>query len=165
MLVFVSFSYLYSEKELSYQQKQSYGEFNTAVKDNNINKVKTLLKSTSANETNQFGFAPLHVAAAQGNLAMVQLLIEEGADVNVRTKNKSKSTPLGEATGAGKLAVVKLLVEKGANINAILGYGFTALHNAAGEGYLDIVKYLIENDADPDGGVEVPQCRWVGSFV
>jgi ankyrin repeat protein len=36
---------------------------------------------------NVFGFAPLHIAAARGNTAVVKLLVERGADRNARTND------------------------------------------------------------------------------
>ena len=45
--------------------------------------------------------APLHEAAAQGNLAVIELLLEAGADANVRDASYD-STPAGWAEHFGQ---------------------------------------------------------------
>ena len=59
---------------------------------------------------------PLHFAATNGHVSMVKLLVERGADVNV--KSQWGQTPLHYAAGEGHVAMVKLLVELGAEVGA-----------------------------------------------
>ena len=69
----------------------------------------------NVNAKNSKGFTALHAAANEGHLAVVQFLVEKGADVN---SDHDGWTPLYMATGHGHLAVVQFLVEKGADIHA-----------------------------------------------
>ena len=56
-------------------------------------RVKALLAAgANPNVQDQYGTAPLHVAADEGNLALVKLLIENGANLNVEDVNHQ--TPL-----------------------------------------------------------------------
>jgi len=56
----------------------------------------------------------LHIAAASGNIAIVQMLKEHGAHINVQ--DDSGDTPLHYATREGQQAVVRyLLMECGAD--------------------------------------------------
>ena len=96
------------------------------------------------------GCASLHEAAKSGNLAEVERLIKEGADVNA--KDKTGETPLHGAAETGRKDVVELLISKGANVNAAAWSGFyagyqTPLHYAAAGGNIEIAKLLLSKGA------------------
>lgn len=57
----------------------------------------------------QSGFTPLHLAAKHTHVDTVQLLIEQGADVNASGRNGL--TPLHLATHYGSLILVRVLLE------------------------------------------------------
>jgi ankyrin repeat protein len=61
------------------------------------------------------GETALHLAAGEGHLEIVKLLLEHGADVNAKT---AYETALHLAAGEGHLEIVKLLLEHGADVNA-----------------------------------------------
>jgi ankyrin repeat protein len=88
----------------------------------------------------------LMAAASKGNLEMVKLLIEKGADVE--DKDKDGATVLVHATLMGNPEIVRFLIDKGADVNAQTSQGLTALMMAADQGNLEIVKFLIEKGAD-----------------
>ena len=94
----------------------------------------------------QFGGTPLHWAAVQGKDAVVTLLLERGADLNLT--NNDGRTPLHLAAAQGHLAVATLLVGKGAVINAQDKDGNTPLHFAAATGSKAIVELLLARQAD-----------------
>ena len=81
---------------------------------------------------------------------MVQLLLEKGADVNMKTKDNGKQTELHLAAGNSNETRVQLLLEKGADINANDTSGWTALMWAAWRGYETSVRSLVEKGADID---------------
>ncbi len=66
---------------------------------------------------------PLMVAAAEGMLSVVQLLLHEGADVRITGQNKM--TALHEAAGNGHVEIVDLLIAKGADVNSTSSDGVT----------------------------------------
>ena len=71
----------------------------------------------------------LHQAAARGDVARIERLIDAGKDVNARTA--SGKTPLHEAAASGQSAAIKALAVKGADLNARDGKGRTPLYIAA----------------------------------
>jgi ankyrin repeat protein len=91
----------------------------------------------------------LFYAAAKGDLAKVQRLVEKGADINYQHSSLfGRASPLFAASSKGQLGVVKYLVENGADINAKTRDGSVPLHNAAYLGHFAVVQYLVENGAD-----------------
>ena len=91
---------------------------------------------------------PIFYAAKEGNLEMVQSIIEEqNFDVNTKYE-KDGSTALHWAAYGGQYDVVKYLVEHGADVNAKDNNDMTPLMDAAQEGHLEVVKYLVEHGAD-----------------
>lgn len=94
---------------------------------------QTLESSTYESEINSLESREtlLYIAAGNGDLDIVELLIDEGADVNVG--NNHNSTPLHIAVWCKNPAVVALLLEKKANPNARNNNNYTPLHNAVKE--------------------------------
>ncbi|PTB62151.1 ankyrin, partial [Trichoderma citrinoviride] len=96
---------------------------------------------------------PIHVAAQNGHLEAVKLLLKlDPGDINIETKNGA--TPLLLASGgetASHLEVARYLIEQGAaiNLDAADESGKTALHHACGLGAIDmVVQHLLEKGAD-----------------
>ena len=84
--------------------------------------------------------------AAWGEYEIAVLLLENGADVNV--KDRWSETPLHQAVAhhSGKIAV--LLLENGADVNAKGFHDYTPLHDAASQGAREMVTLLLEHGAD-----------------
>jgi ankyrin repeat protein len=99
------------------------------------------------------GRAPLHLAAWFGLLAIVQELIVQGADVNIR--DYLKETPLHWAARKGNVTIAQELIGRGADVNATeMTYDITPLHCAASEGYFEMVRYLLESGANTEKKVK-----------
>ncbi|CZT51947.1 related to ankyrin repeat protein [Rhynchosporium secalis] len=88
------------------------------------------------------GKTSLHLAAAHDWIDIVELLLENGADISA--KSDGGWTPLHNACEFGFEKVVRTLVEAGSDVNAKLLTGITPLHLAAQRGHLGVVKYLLE---------------------
>lgn len=56
----------------------------------------------------------IHSAAAQGDVAQLERLLSQGAEVNAREPNNGSSTPLHAAAKHGHLAATNLLLQHGA---------------------------------------------------
>jgi uncharacterized protein len=100
-------------------------------------------------------------AALAGDITVMRLLLERGADPNVPTF--SNTTALMAAAGVnwsvgqtyteskeGLMEAVQLCLEKGADVNAINSMGFTALTGAVNRASDDIVELLVRHGARMD---------------
>tara|TARA_B100000745_G_C20141947_1_gene391523 strand:+ start:592 stop:1143 length:552 start_codon:yes stop_codon:yes gene_type:complete len=86
----------------------------------------------SVNSCDYDGDTPLHVATVWGDTGAVELLIENGADVNA--KGDMGCTPLYNAISFGHARCVEILLSKGANINDSNELGSSSLERAKTEG-------------------------------
>ncbi|XP_047231430.1 cyclin-dependent kinase 4 inhibitor C isoform X3 [Girardinichthys multiradiatus] len=86
--------------------------------------------------------------AMLGNSALVNALLEAGADPNVRDMIL-KLTVTHDAAREGFLETVRVLVDRGADVNLADENGNLPLHLAAKEGHLEVVKLLLELTEDP----------------
>ena len=73
-----------------------------------------LLNAARVAVTNRFGITPLSLACQNGNTAMVELLLERGADPN--TVIRGGETVLMTAARTGKSGPVKALLVRGAKV-------------------------------------------------
>ena len=92
---------------------------------------------------------PLLIEALEsGNTAVVQQLIEEGINLNVK---RDGVTPLMLAASKGRAEIAEVILQAGVNINEISDDGWTALHKAAydqtGTGIVDL---LMQSGIDVD---------------
>lgn len=107
----------------------------------------------SANWVNFDGQTAFIRAALAGDIALMRLLLEHGADPNLTTNEGS--TALMAAAGLNfvvsqtfthpneeYLEAARLCLEKGNNVNAINNQGLTAMHGATNRGFDDMVKLL-----------------------
>ncbi len=119
---------------------------------------------------------PLGNAAKAGDIAEIERLLDEGADVNesglatplfyaiqykhtdaVRlliergadvNKASTWGTPLNEAAKQGNAEIVGLLLGQGADHTVTAAEGLTPLHSAASSGSVEATQYLLDHGAD-----------------
>jgi len=92
--------------------------------------------------------ARLMGATSDGDKKLVQSLLKEGTDVNVR--DWDELTAIIPAASSGQLEIVKLLVKEKADVNAADKDGITALMEASIMGHVKVVEFLLENGAEVD---------------
>ena len=92
---------------------------------------------------------PLLIATRANRIAVVQLLLAHGADVNA-TDSRTGRTALHTAALDGLSGIASLLITYGANVNALDRTGRTPLSRATQQGTTEIAALLIENGARSD---------------
>jgi len=121
-----------------------------AVNAGNVPIVKLLL---SPGDGEQFGQA-LFSATRSNNLALVDLLLAEGADP--LQQDQDKYSLLHIAAEQGNVPLLQRLVAAGVDVNAQANNGATALHIAARSGQTNAVRFLLEQGADVQLGKGQP---------
>lgn len=96
--------------------------------------------------------SPLAAAAQAGGAAVVELLVERGADVN-----GGKLPPLHIAAAFGHTVLAKRLIELGADKSAFLGSRL-ALQQAALRGHVSTVCALLEIEKECERNYVFPMC-------
>jgi uncharacterized protein len=119
-----------------------------------------LLETTGSLEWVDFtGQTPFLAAALAGDVTVMKLLLENGADPKIDTFHGT--SPLMAAAGVNwvvaqtwtegpeqLLEAVKLCYSLGMDVNQKNSMGVTALHGAANRGSDDIIRFLVEKGAD-----------------
>jgi hypothetical protein len=95
----------------------------------------------------ELDLAALCVAARNGNIAMINLLLDHGADPNI--SDGWDGNPLTAAADTDNVVVLQLLVKHGAKINDDSD-GSRALWRAATGGKLKALRYLLSHGANPN---------------
>jgi ankyrin repeat protein len=93
------------------------------------------------------GFQPIGLAAFFGHLAVVELLLRVGAEVDSPSKNPMHVRPLHSAIANRRTAIARLLIEHGADVNSTQADDFTPLHEAAQNGLLEVTRLLLDRGA------------------
>lgn len=104
------------------------------IPDLNVNQLKT------------DGKPLLFIACQEGNKSVVQLLLQNSADINLCSDDGT--SPLSIACYNNHLDIVELLLKKGANVNLRSKNGTSPLFIASNKGHSKIVKLLLDYDAD-----------------
>ncbi len=88
----------------------------------------------------------LHQAVRRGDVAEVERLLAQGADVNA--KGEYGSTPLHVAAEKGDVKIAEMLLAKGATLDDRVDYAGTPLRIAAVYGNVEVMRLLIAKGAD-----------------
>jgi ankyrin repeat protein len=142
------------------EKKKPQQEFFNAIKNNNIELVKSLLQQDlTLYQQDEEGITPLYLAVENNHTEMVKLLLNK-FDPNIT--NSDGFTPLYEASQINKIEIVKLLLKANvkisegearklmfAGVNSALESEneITPLAVASGHGSIDIVKVLLHKGA------------------
>ncbi len=96
------------------------------------------------------------IAARAGNLDVVDVLIEAGADINAQSR--ISLNPFLWACINDDLAVARRMVEAGADLELVTRFGGVGIHPAAEKGHLELTRYLASL---PDMNVNYTNiCGW-----
>lgn len=138
------------------QEWNELGSLMQAVEMHNYrNAEKAIREGSNINEINYTAYpgSPLTYAISKKDLKMVQLLVENGADINFEPKGRG-SAPLNQAIYQKNIAIVTYLLENGADVlqenevdrnNRPIAY---AIRMNAGKEIIDILKEYAEVQLD-----------------
>ena len=131
-----------------------------AVENNLEGIVRDLAKENKSKKKNSYtdggfdfnvrgchGETPLLIAIDQGNNAIAECLLENGADPNM-VDSPTGLSPLMFASCLGNKSLVRTLIRSQANVNAISCLGCSPLSLAMGGNHLEIVRMLKNAGAD-----------------
>ncbi|KAJ6785519.1 hypothetical protein PWT90_03810 [Aphanocladium album] len=98
---------------------------------------------------------PLHYAVEAGQLDVVALLLNHGAEVN--TQSGEGWAPIEYAVQQGLLEITALLLKNGADVHGSQSDGWKLIATAVEDGHGDIVKLLLDAGADVhDSSSDIP---------
>ncbi len=155
-----------------------YEDMLRAVDAGDTGTVTALLqRGMDINTVDSSGNSLLTLAAGNGNLALVDLLLAHRPQLGARNKvgdtallsaalkdnvdivrsllkagadvDQAGWSGLHYAAFSGSVDISKLLIERGAKVDAVAPNGMTALLLAAKNGHAPMVKLLLESKADP----------------
>ena len=123
----------------------------TAAKEGHVNVVNTLVrKGENVDARTGDGLTPLHVAVEAGKPAVVECVLGNGADVQLKG-GKNQETALHIAARIEEAKgekCTKMLLKSGADANLSMSDGRTAVHIAASNGNLAVLRALLQNGGD-----------------
>ncbi|MCL1861919.1 MAG: ankyrin repeat domain-containing protein [Proteobacteria bacterium] len=119
-----------------------------AARDGHVEAVEAVLRfRPKVDYRNRTGDSALMLAASQGDMKLLDLLLANGAKTNP-PGDKNAWTALHYAALEGKLPIVERLLAVGADINALTPNLSNALMLAARNGHIDIVRRLLQTPID-----------------
>lgn len=120
-----------------------------AVADEDIDAVRDLIskgENVNTKEDSYSKITPLFVAVEHGNVEIVQMLLNAGAKVNAR--DKEKQTPLMRLDNDATAELIDVLVRSGAKVGLIDKEGNSALIISASYAPSEAIQALIDAGAD-----------------
>jgi len=96
------------------------------------------------------GNTALYFALVQGNIPFVELLLQSGAELDIRYRNEKDMTLVHAAASGGVVDAVRKLILSGAQVNPEDDRGNTPLSEALKNGHADVAKLLVTKGAKLD---------------
>ncbi|KAL7892555.1 ankyrin repeat-containing domain protein [Trichoderma sp. SZMC 28014] len=90
----------------------------------------------------------LHFVASKKNLDVARLLISSKPPASTRVRDRRGQYPIHRAAAVGSVPMVMLLLKNRSPLNATDNEGFTPLHHAIAEGHGDTAVALLKEEAD-----------------
>lgn len=110
--------------------------------------LSSVLKKININYKDDSGWSFIHYASYEGNLKIVEILIELNANVNAKTVNLK--TPILLSCEKGYFDITRILIENGGILSSLDNEKNTAVHLCCLNGHVELLKYLLEKNPDAD---------------
>ena len=141
-----------AEEEPSEEQKELNSDLIAAATSGDQAGVRDLIaRGGDVNATAGIGASTaLMRSVFQGNLDVVGILIEAGAEVTAKRMDGANALKiaLSPSDDGFIVEIIKALIDAGADVNAVEGDGNTLLMRAAGIGRVAVVQAMIDAGAD-----------------
>jgi len=124
--------------------------YTQALRDGDVKTVQKFLNAGLDVNEQFFTWTALQIAANKGQLAVVKLLVEKGADINYKHPI-TKMTSFHLAAYENYPEVVKYLASKGADINAKMGGDVSIIRALRDAGNTKMVDFLMSLGVKDDG--------------
>ncbi len=122
-------------------------EIVNSIKKKDIASVKKMVNSTNVNEFDSNGVNLLTHAVMAEDFDLVKILIEKGANPNLKNKTKTGSTPLMMSSGAKSTKIAEYLIKNNADVDIPDKNGDPAINWSAYYGNIPFTKLMLENKA------------------
>jgi ankyrin repeat protein len=138
-------------------RQEEESELHAAVRSGDLAAVDQLLAADELMTSyDSRGWTPVHTAAVRGEFTILELLLNKGADVDVRGQQFNEDTPLSLVAEEGHIGSISVLLKHGADIHTRNKHKYTPIMLAAYENRAEVVNALLSaganpNDSSPDG--------------
>ena len=130
-------------------EEGSWDELHISLLNDKIENIEELLKDKNANnnkknfvnKSGECGLTPLHISAMIRNQDVVQLILDNGA--NLEACDAGGKTPLHRAAQCGNTSTLRCLIKNGGNIFTTDNDGRNPLHDAAFNNHSEALELLL----------------------
>lgn len=140
-----------SKADINLEDAEGFKPLSAAIKNKDAELTKFL--TTNKADLNIFmpteGSSLIEYAINQNDMDLLQLLVENGANINFPNINSDGTfgmTPLMLASRLGLDNIIRIFLSREAEINLTDFYGNTAVHYAAGNSQLAAVRLLLDKN-------------------
>ena len=127
-------------------------KFEKAIRRNDETSLRVLISNNSKllNSITARGFSMLHVAVENSTYEIVELLLNEGADINIQNETKDSLLHVAAGSASATKELVELLIQRGLSVNACERTCETPLHKACVRSLncVEIAEVFIKHGAD-----------------
>ena len=118
-----------------------------AAERGDLEAVRQLLVQGANLETRDGGGRTALIAAAYGNhLAVAEVLLSAGADVNAQDNTQQSAYLIATSEVGDDPRLLNLTLQHGADVRSTDSYNGTGLIRAADRGYVGVIKMLLQTD-------------------
>ena len=103
--------------------------------------LSTQKNNININYKDQYGKAALHYACDEGNLKIVEIILNSDCDINI--KNNNNQSPLHLSAKGGYFDISKKLIECGADLNMEDSEKNTPLHYVCQNDYIELLEFFL----------------------